>query len=458
MIINKKDSILKIANVSYSDTGEYFVFVSNRTGYVISRKVHLFVSGGEPLVADFPVSKGIDIKDSIELTAQVAGYPPFNYQWYKNKLPIEGAVENTYKIPSFAYADSGSYSVTVKNSIGTDTSNLIKLYVAGKLYITETDFKSGYMEWMSIKTNKITTGGLAVFGDLGIRTFGNYIYLIERYGADNISKYDPSKSGESAFLYQKKLGDNWNPQDIEFVSETKAYIANMNEPKITIFDPSTGTFLKNIDISEYTYIPDTNTSPHANDLQLVGSDLYVMLQRRNGFSPGAPTMILKINTTTDEITDSITLNYKNGHSMIYANGALYISSPGSNYVVGDGGIEKVDLLTKKVSAIIDESVLGGSPNYIVHKEGEHFYITNYVGWQNVQVLEIDAATKKIVDTLKGIKDAFGGIYFDEISNKLFVGERDDIEMGVKIFENNRQIGSTVRTANTLAPSGFVIIR
>jgi DNA-binding beta-propeller fold protein YncE len=169
-------------------------------------------------------------------------------------------------------------------------------------------------------------------------------------------------------------------------------------------------------------------------------------------------MILKINTTTDEITDSITLNYKNGHSMIYANGALYISSPGSNYVVGDGGIEKVDLLTKKVSAIIDESVLGGSPNYIVHKEGEHFYITNYVGWQNVQVLEIDAATKKIVDTLKGIKDAFGGIYFDEISNKLFVGERDDIEMGVKIFENNRQIGSTVRTANTLAPSGFVIIR
>jgi hypothetical protein len=77
---------------------------------------------------------------------------------------------------------------------------------------------------------------------------------------------------------------------------------------------------------------------------------------------------------------------------------------------------------------------------------------------NVKVYEIDVATKTIIDTLGGIKDAFGGICYDDISERLFVGERDAVEAGVKIFENNRQVGSIVRTANTLPPSGLAIVR
>jgi hypothetical protein len=460
MIAYAKDSVLVLTNVTYADTGEYFVFINNQQSYVLSRRVRLFISGGEPVIAYLPASNGLDLKDSIKFIAQVAGLPPFSYQWYKNGASIAGAIDATFKISSFSIADSGKYSVIVRNSIGIDTSNIAKVFVAGRLFITETDFFSGYMEWMSLKTFKVTSGGLAVFKDIAIRSFGGYIYLLERYGADNVIKYDPSKSGESGFLYQKKLGDdNWNPQDIEFVSETKAYIANLNEPKITVFDPSNGTFLDNIDISNYIFMPDSDKTPFASDLQLVGTDLYVMLQRLGkDFSPRAPTMILKINTVTDKITDSITLNYNNGCAMSYANGALYVSNPGSNYVTGDGGIEMVDLATKKVSILFNETILGGSPNAIVHKSKDRFYVTSYIEWMNVKVLEIDAATKSIIDTLEGVKDAFGGIYYDSISERLFVGERDDVEKGVRIFENNVQTGSTVRTANSLAPSGFVINR
>jgi hypothetical protein len=334
----------------------------------------------------------------------------------------------------------------------------VNLDPEGTLFITETDFKSGYMEKISIKTGKILDNGRSIFDDIAIRTFGGYIYLIERFGADNIIKYDPSKKGDDAFLYQKKMGDNWNPQDIEFINDRKAYIANNNEPEITVLDPSTGTFLKHIDISKFTYMPDSNKSPHAADLQLVESYVYALLQRRNGFDPGAPTLILKIDISTDSIIDTVALNFKNGYAMSYANGALYITNPGSVYSSSDGGIEMVDLATNKVTVLFEESTLGGSPNCIVHKEKDSFYITSYVAWKKVSVLEIDAATKTVVATLERVQDAYGGIIYDSISGKLFVAERDDAEMGVRIFENNVQVGETVRTANSLPPSGFTIVR
>ncbi|HEX2958774.1 MAG TPA: immunoglobulin domain-containing protein [Chitinispirillaceae bacterium] len=458
MIPYAKDSILVFAPVSYSDTGEYFVFISNKTGYVISQKVRLSVSGGEPVIAKLQTSYGLDYKDSIALTAKVAGLSPFYFQWYKEGKPISGAVGRSFSIPSFSSDDSGTYHVVVKNPLGADTSTTTRLYQAGTLFITQTDFKSGFMEQMSIKSSKITGGGISIFNDIAIRTFEGYIYLLERFGADGIIKYDPSKKTDDAYLYQKKLGTNWNPQDIEFVDERKAYVTSNNEPEIIVFDPSTGAFLKHIDISDYTYMPDSNKSPNANDLQLAESYLYVLLQRRDGFNPGAPSLILKVNIYTDSITDTIPLKFKNGYAMSYANGALYVTNPGSVYSGSDGGIEMVDLRTKEVTVLFEESTLGGSPNCIEHKEKDRFYITSYIDWGNVSVLEVDAATKTVVATLDGVKNAFGGIYYDSVSKKLFVGERDDVEMGVRIFENNVQVGATVRTAASLAPSGFAIVR
>ena len=327
-----------------------------------------------------------------------------------------------------------------------------------KLFVAESDFISGYLEWMSVESRKMSSVGLSIHSDAVVKTFSGYLYVIERYGADNVLKLDPSKSGQSSIKYQKHIGDNWNPQDMEFLSDTKAYIANMNEPKITIFNPSKGSIVGHIDISNYTFEPDSNTSPYANGLQLVGSDLYVLLQRRNGFNPGASTLILKINTATDKVIDSISLTFENGYAMTYADDALYITSPGNAYLIGDGGIEKVDLSTKTVSTIIDENKLGGNPNHIVHKDGTRFYVTSYVEWKKVKVVELDAATGIVVATLPGVKDAYGGIFYDDLDRKLYVCESDSASMGIRIFQDNKQIGSSVKSSGSLPPTSIVVVR
>jgi hypothetical protein len=326
-----------------------------------------------------------------------------------------------------------------------------------RLFITESDYQSGQLEWMSTAGNTVSLSNLSIYSDASLTSYDGYLYILERFGADNIIKFDPSKNDKDGVVYQIHLGDNRNPQDMEFVSADKAYISLNNVPQITIFNPTSGKVVSSIDIASYTFMPDSNAGPCAGDMQLVGSDLYVMLQRRNGFNPGAPTLLLKINTETDEITDTIACTFKNGHAMAYADGALYLSNPGSPYETGDGGIEKVVLSSKEVRTIIDETDLGGNPNQIIHKHGSRFYVVNYISWKNTKVVEIDMASGEI-STLPEIKDAFGGMYYDTIDGKLYVGERDTVEMGIRVFENNEQVGSPVKSGTSLPPTGMIVVR
>ncbi len=334
--------------------------------------------------------------------------------------------------------------------------------------------------------------GMAIASDATVRAYGGHVYVLERFGADNVLKYDPSVLGSAAarlfvaetdfqsgllewvdvsnntvgtakvegVVYQTHLGDNWNPSDIEFVSDTKAYVSNQNVPSITVFNPSTGTATGQIDISAYTFNPDSNTSPNANQMALVDTTLYVMLQRRNGWDPGGTTLILAVNTTTDSVApaDTIACQYQNGYDMAYVSGALYITNPGSNYMVGDGAIERVDLATGRVTTVATEDELGGSPNQIAHTSGSTFYVQNYIGWQSVSVVELDASSGTIVDTLPGVKDAFGGIFFDPVSGSLYVGELDSAEVGVKVFEDNVQTAGPLTSSISLPPASMVMVR
>lgn len=81
----------------------------------------------------------------------------------------------------------------------------------------------------------------------------------------------------------------------------------------------------------------------------------------------------------------------------------------------------------------------------------------YGGTGSFQV-EIDVATGTVVATLPGVKDAFGGICYDDVEGKLYVGERDATEMGIRVFKDNVQVGSTIKTLNSLPSTGMAIVR
>ena len=169
-------------------------------------------------------------------------------------------------------------------------------------------------------------------------------------------------------------------------------------------------------------------------------------------------MVLAVNTENDAVVDSMVCTWQNGFDMISVDGVLYVTNPGIADSTGDGGIEKMDIATGEITTIIDEATLGGSPNQIVHKSGSRFYVTNYIGWGNVSVVEIDAAAGTVVATIPGVKDAYGGILYDDETDRLYVCESGAGSVGVLVYEENKLIAGPLSTDKTLPPTGMAIIR
>jgi hypothetical protein len=59
---------------------------------------------------------------SATFTAAAKGTQPLRYQWLKNGVPIAGATNSTLTLSNLQATNSGSYSVTVSNSVGTVTT------------------------------------------------------------------------------------------------------------------------------------------------------------------------------------------------------------------------------------------------------------------------------------------------------------------------------------------------
>lgn len=352
--------------------------------------------------------------------------------------------------------NSSSSNEVSSSSNGTYSSSTETMSDNGRIFIVQSDFVSGYLEILNMSDTTMEADGLSIYSDAGVVSYDGSVYILERKGADNVLKIDPAKSGVSSVVYQESLTDNSNPQDMVFSSTTKAYISNEAIAEITIFDPDAGEISGSIDISAYIHNPDSNSSPYAGDMELVDNSLYVLLQRRDGYAPGLASLILEIDTDSDAVVDTFATNFKNGFGMAYYDGALYVSNPGNAFVSGDGGVEKVDLSTGDVTTIVTEDDLAGNPNHIIHKSGSVFYVTNYVGWQDVQVVELDVSDGSTT-IVPGVTDAFGSIVYDKDYHRLYVGERDSVGMGIRIFEDNTEITDPVKSANSLPPKSMVII-
>ncbi|HXA45677.1 MAG TPA: LamG-like jellyroll fold domain-containing protein, partial [Candidatus Angelobacter sp.] len=66
---------------------------------------------------------------ALTLTAQVAGSPPFQYQWLKNGTNIPGATTVSLVISNTMASDSGNYSVVAANFYATNTSPSLAITV-----------------------------------------------------------------------------------------------------------------------------------------------------------------------------------------------------------------------------------------------------------------------------------------------------------------------------------------
>lgn len=119
------DSTLRLSHVQSADAGDYSVEVSNPNGRVTSATAKLAVSSGAgipaPTITSFPTSFSAVRNSPVSLTVVASG-SGLTYQWFKDGVPLTGAVSSVLNLSSFSTGDVGDYKVVVSNSGGSVSS------------------------------------------------------------------------------------------------------------------------------------------------------------------------------------------------------------------------------------------------------------------------------------------------------------------------------------------------
>jgi len=239
----------------------------------------------------------------------------------------------------------------------------------GTLVMVTSDYQTGNTAVYDTESAVLTDNVLPVFQDSRVRTDGTYLYILEGFGADAVSKYSLSPENGLKRVYQYSVGAKSNPHDIVFAG-SKAYLLLYGTDKIWVVDPGAateGSFKKGeIDIARWA---DGDGSPEAETGFVYNDMVYVILQRydMNQFTAGT-AILIRIDPSTDTIVDmdktaegiqGIELSIKNPQSCSLVGSMLYLA--GTTYGVSDEGIMKLDLNNPSGAQekIISETAAGG---------------------------------------------------------------------------------------------------
>ena len=280
-----------------------------------------------------------------------------------------------------------------------------------------TDYTTGELRWV-INGKKISEKSVAFFQDSKVIANGSDLYVLERMGADNITKLNPKEleeKVEKAVVWQIPLDDGANPTDVAFSGEN-AWVALQNADSLVRISTKDGKISKSIKTTDFAY--EGETSPYVADIELNDGKLYVLMQRYMldpaTWATTYPKGLLAIyDASTGDLKDTVQLLKKNPTAMTFFDGSLYVASQGEyNAAYGtdadeERGIEKVNLAEKKSELIVSGKTLGGGI-YAFAAEHGIAYAAIYKSYGDVPLAKIDLAAKT-ASTVEGIADAEGSL-------------------------------------------------
>ncbi len=191
----------------------------------------------------------------------------------------------------------------------------------------------------------------ALCGDLAARYAFGRLFVIGRYGCDNIQVLDPANG--YATVTQFSVGNGSNPQDLVAISPRRAYVSRYGSTDVWIVDPVTGAHTGTVSLAAYA---DADGIPEMAQMALVGGRVFVALQRLDQnafFTPTDYSALAVIDTTTNALVDcdtstpgvqALRLTGTNPVTDLVraADGTLFVGEAG-NYGVADGGVDAVDV-------------------------------------------------------------------------------------------------------------------
>ena len=299
--------------------------------------------------------------------------------------------------------------------------------------------------------------------DITVAAYGHFFYRIERFQADNVTKFDIT-APETPIWQFSTMDDTdtatSNPYDMIFVSDQKAYLLRYGSARAWIVNPSATTQadfkIGELDLSAYA---DSDGIPEMSCAVIANGKLFIAMQRLDrddGFSHTNDVYVAVFDTTTDrEIatgTDNldnvmgIVLPIRNVGSIQYiaANDTIYVQGAGGyesswsgRAAEYTGGIVAIDPGNYSVSQILDDGDSENHPYGNISGMGivspEKGYFVGYAGYGDNALYQFNPTTGDVLGvandglTGKNIAGMEAGAFTDD-NNMLWVCNGTDAEV------------------------------
>ena len=335
---------------------------------------------------------------------------------------------------SSSVKESSSSSKKDKSSSSVEessSSSEISVSLTGVVF--GSDYTTGELRWID-RDGEISKKSLSFHQDSKVVTNGADLYVLERKGADNITKIDPDKlesEGKKAVVWQVSLDDDANPTDMAFDGD-QAWVALQNADSLVKISTKDGKVKKSIKTGKFAY--EGENSPYVADIELDDGSLYVLFQRytmdENWVTTYPKGLLAIYDASSGDLKDTIQLKTKNPSTIAIVDGEVYVATHGE-YNAASGtdadnkrGIEKVNVSKKKSELLISGEKLGGGivsmvvDDDIVYVNIDLGMDANYAAIQELK--KVNLSSKKVED-IDGFTDMSGSMAIDD--GLLYVGDR-----------------------------------
>jgi hypothetical protein len=128
-VAGQTSATLSFPSATTNEAGNYVLVVNNSAGSATSSVVNVSVESSPATVVSSPVSVTRVEGISVTLDVTATGSEPIHYQWLSNGVAIAGATNSSLTLSNVQPSYASNYSVTVYNTLGTNTSSPATLTV-----------------------------------------------------------------------------------------------------------------------------------------------------------------------------------------------------------------------------------------------------------------------------------------------------------------------------------------
>lgn len=273
--------------------------------------------------------------------------------------------------------------------------------------------------------------------DTSVRAFGKFFYVLGRFGADYVERFDVTSPANALYHYTTlDSGEKTqNPNDLIFAGMTKAYLTRHNSANQWIVNPvassQAGFKIGQLELGHYA---DSDGTADISQGIIVGKKLFLFAQRldrKKGWISNNTCYAIVIDVATDKEIDTgkaeagsglkgialpirnpvaVEVNATTGLIYVLGNGQFGSSFSGTPQLFS-GGIATIHPDTYETKLLIDDGeetsaqgAFGGLTNNMAIVSATKGYLAIYAAWQKLTLRGFNPTTGAVGSPISGFTD------------------------------------------------------